>query len=297
MTFIDGHAGNNYKNSKDNSAKDVMYDKRKTKKHWDLQDITWNKIDFVQVRNDPLTYYIITAASFIETAADLYTSNLVKHFPDPKAQQWLINYWQPEELQHGLALRTYVETVWPEYNWQTAYEKFLAEYSRFCTPEELEPSRALEMVARCVVEAGTSSFYTTLQQSSKEPVLTKLAGLIRQDEVSHYKHFRQFFDAYKKQENIRRIDIIRSLYKRLTEVETEDAYIGVKYAWLMRYPDKEFHAKHFDTVTRDLRLLLAGYYPYRMAIKMLLRPLDLNRTLVKLSLPLLEQAARGLMFR
>jgi len=41
---------------------------------------------------------------------------------------------------------------------------------------------------------------------------------------------------------------------------------------------------------------MATYYPYRMAVKMLLLPLDVNRTLQRLSLPLLEQAARCMMF-
>ena len=271
--------------------------RRRSKTHWTLADIEWNRIDHASVRNNLMTYYVVTAASFIETGADLYTANLVQHFPDPKAQHWLLNYWQPEELQHGLALRTYVETVWPELDWEHGYRRFFAEYSKLCTMEELEGSRALEMVARCVVEAGTSSFYTALQHSSDEPVLKTLAGLIRQDEVGHYRHFRRFFETYRQQERIGRVDVMRSLYKRITEVENEDAYIGLKHAWLMRHPGQPFHDQQFETVTRELRLIMAGHYPYRMALKMLLQPLDLNRTLVKLSLPLLEQAARGLMFK
>lgn len=276
---------------------DSLRGKRRNASHWTLADIEWHRIDHALVRNDPATYYVVTAASFIETAADLYTSNLVKHFPDASTQQWLQNHWQPEELQHGLALRTYIEAVWPELDWEDNYHRFLAEYSQLCTMEELESSRALEMAARCVVETGTSSFYATVQRCSDEPVLKILTGLIRQDEVSHYNHFRHFFEAYQKEEHISRAGITRSLYRRLTEVENEDAYIGLKHAWLMRHRGETFNQAKFEHITRDIRRDMGEHYPYRIAIKMFLQPLGLNRRLVKYSLPLLEQAARRLMFR
>jgi hypothetical protein len=289
-------------NNPENATVDVVDNlalrgKRRSASHWTLADIEWNRIDRDCVKNDKITAYVVTAASFVETAADLYTANLVKHFPDPRAQQWLINHWQPEELQHGLALRTYVETVWPELDWELGYTRFFAEYSQLCTIEELESSRALEMVARCVVETGTSSFYRTIQHSSNEPVLKSLTGLIRQDEISHYNHFRHFFEEYQKQESINRTGIVRSLYRRLTEVETEDAYIGIKHAWKMHHPDELFDHKQYEIITKQLRQIMVENYPYRAAIKMLLQPLDLNRTLVKFSMPLLEQAARRLMFK
>jgi hypothetical protein len=271
--------------------------KRRNASRWTLADIEWNRIDHERIRNDPTAYYEVTAASFVETAADLYTTNLVEHFPDPKARHWLVNHWQPEELQHGLALRTYVETVWPELNWQRGYQGFLAEYSQMCTMDELENSRALEMVARCVVETGTSTLYTTLNSKADEPVLKTLTNLIRQDEVSHYNHFRHFFEAYQEEERIGRVALVRSLYKRFTEAENEDALVGLKHAWLMRHPDMPLQEQLLESVTCELRAMLRKHYPYRMALKMLLQPLALNRTLVNFSLPVLEGTARRLMFK
>ena len=283
-------------NNETNTTTNHIRGNRRNASHWTVADIQWDLIDCVRVRNDPTTYYVVTAASFVETAADLYTANLVEHFPDPQVRHWLVHYWQTEELQHGLALRTYVEKVWPELDWKSGYDGFLAEYSKMCTMDELENSRSLEMVARCVVEAGTSTFYSTMQNSTTEPVLKTLAGLIRQDEVSHYNHFRHFFETYKKEERVGRVGVVRSLYKRFTEAESEDAYIGLKHAWLMRHPDKVFQDQQFEAFLREVRTLLGNHYPYRMALKMLLQPLALNRTLVKLSMPLLERAARRLMF-
>jgi hypothetical protein len=150
---------------------------------WSLVDIDLTRIDHDQVRDDWFTYYLVTGASFIETAADLYTNNLVLHFPDQQAREWLANRWQPEELQHGKALRAYAQAAWPGLDWERGYAGFLDEYSRLCTMEQLEDSRTLEVVARCAVETGTATFYTALQACAREPVLKVLAGFIGCDEV------------------------------------------------------------------------------------------------------------------
>ena len=41
---------------------------------------------------------------------------------------------------------------------------------------------------------------------------------------------------------------------------------------------------------------MGPFYPYRMAVRMLLQPLELKPALVELSVPPLERAARRLMF-
>jgi len=43
-------------------------------------------------------------------------------------------------------------------------------------------SRRGEMIARCVVESGTSSYYSAIRDASQEPVLKEIAGRIAADE-------------------------------------------------------------------------------------------------------------------
>ena len=50
-------------------------------------------------------------------------------------------------------------------------------------------SRAGELIARQVVETGTSSFYSALREASREPVLADIAARIAADEFRHYKLF------------------------------------------------------------------------------------------------------------
>jgi rubrerythrin len=264
--------------------------------HWTLDDLQLERIERDKVRGDELIYALVTAASFVETAAELYTSNLVLHFPDARARAWLANRWRPEELQHGRALRAYVEAAWPELDWDQGYRGFFDDYSRLCTMDELEASRALEMAARCVVETGTATFYTSLHALAHEPVLRRLAGFIRRDEVRHYNYFRSFYQDYQAEERVGRLGVLRALHKRFTEAEQEDAYIGFRHAWLMRHPGETFQDEYFTAFMRQVRMGFAPHYPYRMMIRMLLQPLDLNRTVQKLAIPLLARGARRLMF-
>jgi len=56
-------------------------------------------------------------------------------------------------------------------------------------------SRRGEMIARCVVESGTSSYYSAIRDASKEPVLAEIAGRIAADEYRHYKLFYDTLNA------------------------------------------------------------------------------------------------------
>ena len=263
---------------------------------WSLDHIDWSGIARARARDDPLLFFLVTAASFVETGADLYAANLASHVDDPVAKRWLEHRWQFEELRHGRALRKYVETVWPELDWARGYADFMAEYSAHCTLDALDGSRALEMVARCVVEVGTSTYYTALLRYAPEPVLGSLVRRIRQDEVRHYKRFRGFFESYRRKERIGRLAVLRKLLARLAEAQDLDAYVAFKHVWLMRHPRDEFPNPRFALFMREVHSVMRDRYPYRMAARMLLRPLRLAPALINLASPLLEGAARRLMF-
>ena len=151
---------------------------------WRIEDIDLSRIDRRKAASNEHLLLLLCAASFIESGTDLYTSNLSTYFnDDPEVSSWLNNEWEPEEMQHGRALKTYINHVWPEFDWDTAFKNFFAEYSLTCSVEDFEKTRALEMVARCVVETGTATLYRAINECSDEPVLKQLTDNIRIDEV------------------------------------------------------------------------------------------------------------------
>jgi rubrerythrin len=265
--------------------------------HWSLADIPYDRIDHAALVGDRRLMELVTAASFIEISSDTYTHNLAEYYrDDAEIVAWLEEGWQREEVQHGAALRRYVETVWPAFDWARAYRNFFAEYEQYCTVAHLAPGRALEMAARCVVETGTASFYRMLSDAAPEPVLRLLAAHIAADEVDHYKHFYRYFRRYAATEQPGRAAVLRTLLRRMTEVDAEDASCAFKHVRLVADPATPFHKKDYDAFRRDVRFMAQRHYRYDAAVKMLMKPLSLGATTSRIVVPSATALTRLFLF-
>ncbi len=239
---------------------------------WDYRKIEYDAIDKERIAPNDFLFKVVAIASFIEITSDLYERNLVEFYAGDEAiVGWLESTWEPEEIQHGKALRRYVETVWPEFDWQSAYAGFREEYGALCTLDEFQPTRAKEMLARMVVETGTSTLYRAMHayaESIDEPILAEIAHNIHKDEVYHYEQFDKGFEKYNREEKLSRAEITKVIYARLKMANDEDIAIAHKYI----APDEDFEA--FRLKTREFA---KKFYPYKMAVKMLMHPLHLHR--------------------
>ena len=244
--------------------------------HWSLDDIPLDRVEIERVRPREELFLLLTGASFVETGSDLYACNLVDHLEgDADVTRWLIEHWEPQELQHGRALRAYVNRVWPEFDWQAAFVAFFADYSQRCSTDELEPTPCLEMAARCVVEMGTATYYRAIQALADEPVLGRLAGRIQRDELCHYKHFFHYFTRYNAIEHNSRTTLLGALARRLQEIRQSDAECGLWYPFHARYPSALRDGREFRRAVARTAALVRKQYPTPMAVKMLLKPLAL----------------------
>ena len=260
---------------------------------WSIDDISYGALARESVRDDRRLLEIVASASFVEITSDLYTKNLVEFFrADSEVADWLAEHWQREELQHGAALRKYVETAWPDFDWQAGYRLFLADYGPTCTVQRLAPSKALEMASRCVVETGTASFYRALSDLSPEPVLKRLAAAISADEVRHYKHFHRYFLRFSEVERPSRLAVMRTLFGRAADLETEDTYYAYKAVFGVRHPAAEFRRVDYNAYRDGVIRLMRGHFPHGMAVKMLLKPLGLSPLVGRAMLPAITSATR-----
>jgi hypothetical protein len=243
---------------------------------WRIEDIDLTRIDQRAATADEDLMLLLCASSFIESGSDLYTSNLSTYFgDDSEVSAWLNGHWEHEELQHGRALRAYIEHVWPDFDWDLAFKNFFEEYSKTCSIEGFEKSRALEMVARCVVETGTATLYRAISELSTEPVLKELTGLIRADEVRHYKHFFKYFRKYNEREGHGRIAVLGALARRVVEIKSEDSEIALRHAFAIRYPDRAQDKAYLKQKCARVNALVRRNLSADMCVKMLLKPLDL----------------------
>jgi hypothetical protein len=262
---------------------------------WSLKDIPYASIDKDRVSADEHLFYWVASASFVEITSDLYTDNLLEYFRgDAEVSQWLETVWQHDEMRHGTALKRYVATVWPQFDWEHTYRCFNSEYSHFCKTERLGPTRALEMVSRCLVETGTASLYTMLHRSSGEPVLRLLAAHITQDEVRHYKHFYQYFSRYRDVEKTGSLEVLRALWSRIGKIDSEDAYFAFKHVYQECHLGRRFYDSDYQSFRRQSLILARQHYPFSMAVKMALKPLGLNRRVKRAAIPLLLAGAKHL---
>jgi rubrerythrin len=262
------------------------------RRHWSLDDIPWGAIRHDAMAQTQAFFYLVTAASLMESATDLYTENLIDYFADDEeVTSWLEHYWLPEELQHGRALRRYVEAAWPEFDWEPAQRRFVEEFRPYCDTS-LEPTRSQEMASRCVVETGTASYYRTLSRASPDPVLAMLTRHIAEDEVRHYKHFYRYFRKYRDAETPSRAAILPALWRRLKMTGGDDSFIALKHVYSARDPGKPFDIEVYRRVRRECRALVRDHFPHEMSVRMLLKPLGLGPRTQRLAVPAVTALAR-----
>ena len=259
---------------------------------WRFEEIAFDKIDMNRIRPREDMLFLLATASFVEIASDTYAGNLAAYFADDdEISSWLSCHWEKEEVQHGRALRAYVEKVWPEFEWEPAYQRFFAEYSLTCGTEGYEPTCALEMAARCVVEMGTSTVYLAIRDMADEPILRELTEHIRSDEVRHYKNFLRFFDRYNAREKNGRHKVASALKRRLVEARHGDAEIGLWHAFYAMHPDERRDGARFLAMQSRVARMVRQHYPAEQAFKMLLKPLRLPAVLASIIEPMMAPVA------
>ncbi len=161
-----------------------------TKPGWTLDDVAWDRFDPSKVDTDLLM--AVKAACVVEYNAPDYVEYLKSVFPDDPKVHATFERWGQEERQHGRALGRWVELADPAFDFEATFEAFREGYK----PPHFEDangsvrgSRRGEMVARCVVESGTTSYYSAMRDAAEEPVLKQIASLIAGDEMRHWKLF------------------------------------------------------------------------------------------------------------
>jgi hypothetical protein len=264
-----------------------------SRQQWCLDDIDWSAVRSDTTGEPDAFFYLVAAASFMESATDRYTANLIAQFRGEEGiAAWLEQNWLPEELQHGRALRRYVQIAWPDFDWDRAYEMFLDEFSDYCCADELEPTRTREMASRCVVEAGTASYYTTLSRLHRDPALATIARRIAEDEIRHYKHFYRYFRGYQQIEPESRSAIFGAVYNRLRMIDGQDGVIALKHLYAGTHPGEPFDRRRYRSLRSNSRVLAGPHFPHRMCVQMLLKPLGLGPRTRRIALPITEAFAR-----
>ncbi|HEX3969755.1 MAG TPA: ferritin-like domain-containing protein [Stellaceae bacterium] len=189
--------------------------------HWTLDDIPWER--FEPQKLDPELLRIVKAASLVEQNGADYARYLCGVFADDAAFQDAAQRWGQEEIQHGLALGRYAQLADPSFDHEAACARFTAGYRvDLAATASVRGSRAGELVARCIVETGTSSYYTALAEATDEPVLKAICQRIAADELRHYKLFLTHLRRYLEAEGLGTWGRIKIALGRIRESEDDE---------------------------------------------------------------------------
>jgi rubrerythrin len=190
-------------------------------RYWTLDDIPW--ADFDPSLVDPEIVPIVKAAALVEYNARDYSTYLCNVFHDDPEFQAVAKEWSVEEVQHGAALGKWAEMVDPTFDLEAAFAEFVASFRiKLEANESVRGSRSGELVARCMVETGTSSYYSALRDVVREPVLRDISLRIAQDEIRHYKLFSRHLERYLVRERLSRFERLKVALGRIVESEDEE---------------------------------------------------------------------------
>jgi hypothetical protein len=188
---------------------------------WTLDDIPWQNFDAGKL--DPEIVRLVKAASLVEYNGAVYAQHLCRVFADDNGFQTSARQWGEEEVQHGVALGRWAELADPSFDFDSAFARFREGFRiDFDNDRSRRGSRAGEMIARCIVETGTSSYYTALAEASDEPVLKDICRHIAADEFRHYRLFYKNLSACLAREQLGRWARLRIALSRIAESEDDE---------------------------------------------------------------------------
>jgi len=195
-------------------------------KHWHIDQVAWDRFDPAKV--DPAVVPLVKAAAMVERNGTDYAVYLNRVFADDPDFRKAADYWAAEEAQHGDALGRWAERADPAWDYRAAFARYRAGYHLPLDAESsVRGSRTGELIARCMVETGTSSYYTALADAAEEPVLREICRLIAADEFRHYKLFYDHMRRYLSRERIGMLQRLRIAAGRVGESEDDE----LAYAW------------------------------------------------------------------
>lgn len=183
---------------------------------WTFEDINWSLFNAAKVNFDILR--VIKAGSLIEYNSSDYGLYLKGVFEGDSLFQKEIEAWSKDEIKHGKVLAQWVKMVDSGYDFEDRFKAYIKGFPIDTKAKEsIRGSQASELLTRCMVEIGTSSFYTAIKNATHEPLLKHICSKIAADELRHYKLFYAHFKRYQAHEKLNLLKRLKIALGRLLE--------------------------------------------------------------------------------
>lgn len=190
-------------------------------KRWKISALPWD--DFQSGKVNPVHVKLAKAAALVEYNAGDYAMYLCNVFQDDDDLCEAVRDWSLEERHHGAALAAWSQKADAAFDFQSAFKRYTDGYSiNVDARTSIRGSQCGELIARCIVETGTSSYYTALGHATDEPVLKSICAHIAADELRHYAMFAQHLKRYMEKDRLNRLQRLKIGLGRVQESEDDE---------------------------------------------------------------------------
>lgn len=175
------------------------------------------------VRFNGLMFHSLATASFLETAvpAQVHRAGLALA-GCPDAAQWLEQVWWPRRSGIGRRLREYVQTTWPEFDWNAAYQEFYEARRAAGRPGGGRRGPALAALELCATASQAAVFYRALARCADEPALRALAREAADEHAAYFDHFRGWFERSRRHGRVGLVAGLRTVLATCREAREHD---------------------------------------------------------------------------
>lgn len=226
-------------------------------KHWRVEQVAWDRFDPSKVDLEIIP--LVKAAAMVERNGGDYALYLNSVFHDDPDFRQAADNWAEEEIQHGDALGRWASLADPGWDYAAAFARYREGYKiRIDADASIRGSRTGELIARCMVETGTSSYYTALGEATEEPALKQVCKLIAADEYRHFKLFYDHMKRYLAREDLSFLQRLRVAAGRIGETEDDE----LAFAFHCANEDPALGYSH-DRCLAGYMGRAMGFYRYR----------------------------------
>jgi hypothetical protein len=239
---------------------------------WSLASINWSAFDASKV--DAKLLALVKTASLVEANAADYVVYLRNVFAGDAAFIALAEQWGAEERLHGEALGRWAKMADPTFSFARALADFRAGYKfDLNAHESSRGSRSAELIARQVVETGTSSFYSAIRDGAHEPVLKDISARIASDEYFHYQLFRKCFVRAQPMSLMAKLKVAVTRFNEAEDDELGYAYFAANILSKDRAAD--YKARNYGKDYWRIAMALYRRPHIETAVRMILRAVDM----------------------
>jgi hypothetical protein len=242
-------------------------------KHWRIEEVPWDRFDPSKL--NPEIVALVKAAAMVERNGVDYGTYLNRVFQDDPDFRAAADRWSLEEVQHGDTLGRWAMLADPGWDFERAFSRYKTGYHLPLLDADLSVrgSRTGELIARCMVESGTSSYYSALGDACDEPVLKDICRLIAADEFRHFKLFYDHMKRYLKRERVGILQRLRIALSRIGESEDDE----LAYAFYCGNAPPEAAYRHEQAIAGYMSraMTMYRYHHLERAVGMILKAVGL----------------------